>query len=426
MSATTRDPGSEALKGSRARLDAEAVRRDFPIFAARSEEGRPLTFLDTGASAQKPKVVIDREADVYSRSYANAYRGVYQLGAEVDDAIEKTRESVRALLNAASSEEIVFTAGTTMSINLVAQGWGRKFLKAGDEILLTVLEHHANIVPWQMTAERTGATIRWIPLTEDGQLDLSNLDGLLTPRTKIVAVTGMSNVLGTIPPIARLSKAAHAVGAKILVDGAQSVPHAPVDVRGDDIDFLTFSGHKLYGPNGVGVLYAKAELLDAMDPMFGGGHMIATVSQSGSTWATAPAKFEAGTLPIAPIIALEPAIEYLKGLGWEAVHRHEMELLAAAHDRLGRIDGVTILGPAPEHKGAIVSFVLDGISAQDVAVLLDLRGVCVRHGHHCTMPLHDWLQLPASVRASFGIYNTLEDVERLATGLESVRKRLKR
>ena len=428
MSATIRDFQSEGivLNGSPARLDAEAVRSDFPIFAARSEEGRPLTFLDTGASAQKPKVVIDREADVYSRSYANAYRGVYQLGAEVDDAIEKTRESIRTLLNAASSDEIIFTAGTTMSINLVAQGWGRKFLKPGDEILLTLLEHHANIVPWQMTAEVTGATIRWIPLTEDGQLDLSNLNNLLTPRTKIVAVTGMSNVLGTIPPVAQLAKAAHAVGAKILVDGAQSVPHAPVDVRADDIDFLTFSGHKLYGPNGVGVLYAKAELLDAMDPMFGGGHMIATVSQTGSTWATAPAKFEAGTLPIAPIIALEPAIEYVRGLGWDAIHRHEMKLLTATHERLGRIDGLTILGPAPDHKGAIVSFVLDGISAQDVAVLLDLRGVCVRHGHHCTMPLHDWLKVPASVRASFGIYNTLEDVERLAKGLESVRKRLAR
>jgi cysteine desulfurase/selenocysteine lyase len=426
MAPTTRELRDETQTRPPARLNAEAVRRDFPIFAARSEEGRPLTFLDTGASAQKPKVVIDREAEVYSRSYANAYRGVYQLGAEVDDAIEKTRESVRALLNAASSDEIVFTAGTTMSINLVAQGWGRKFLKAGDEILLTVLEHHSNIVPWQMTAEITGATIRWIPLTDDGQLDLSNLERLLTSRTKIVAVTGMSNVLGTIPPITRLSKAAHAVGAKILVDGAQSVPHAPVDVRADDIDFLTFSGHKLYGPNGVGVLYARAELLDAMDPMFGGGHMIATVSQSKSTWATAPAKFEAGTLPIAPIIALEPAIEYVQNLGWDAIHRHETELLAAAHERLQGIDGLTILGPPPEHKGAIVSFVLDGISAQDVAVLLDLRGICVRHGHHCTMPLHDWLKVPASVRASFGIYNTLEDVERLAKGLESVRKRLKR
>jgi len=313
-----------------------------------------------------------------------------------------------------------------MSINLVAQGWGRKFLKSGDEILLTVLEHHANIVPWQMTAKITGATIRWIPLTDDGQLDLSNLGSALTSRTKIVAVTGMSNVLGTIPPIALLAKAAHAVGAKVLVDGAQSVPHAPVDVRADDIDFLTFSGHKLYGPNGVGVLYAKAELLDAMDPMFGGGHMIATVSQTGSTWATAPAKFEAGTLPIAPIIALEPAIEYVRSLGWEAIHQHEMELLTAAHERLRRIDGLTILGPSPEHKGAIVSFVLEGISAQDVAVLLDLRGICVRHGHHCTMPLHEWLKVPASVRASFGIYNTLEDVERLAQGLEAVRKRLKR
>lgn len=428
MPATTRDVEQATLPSGHTagRLDADAVRRDFPIFAARSADGIPLTFLDTGASAQKPQVVIDREADVYARSYANAYRGVYQLGAEVDDAIEKTREAVRSLLNAASSDEVIFTSGTTMSINLVAWGWGRKFLKPGDEILLSVLEHHANLVPWQMAAEATGATLRWIPLTPDGQLDLSTLDELLTKRTKLVAVTGMSNVLGTIPPIARLARAAHAVGARILVDGAQSVPHAAVDVRGDDIDFLAFSGHKLYGPTGVGVLYAKAELLDAMDPLFGGGHMIDQVCETGSTWAQAPAKFEAGTLPIAQIIALEPAIAYLRGLGWEAVHQHERELLVATHERLSAIDGVRILGPNPDHKGAIVSFVLDGISAQDVAVLLDLKGICVRHGHHCTMPLHGWLNVPASVRASFGVYNTLEDVERLAKGLESVKKRLGR
>ncbi|HVJ67080.1 MAG TPA: aminotransferase class V-fold PLP-dependent enzyme, partial [Caulifigura sp.] len=244
--------------------------------------------------------------------------------------------------------------------------------------------------------------------------------------TKIVAVTGMSNVLGTIPPVARLARAAHAVGAKILVDGAQSVPHAAVDVQADQIDFLVFSGHKLYGPTGVGVLYARSELLDAMDPMFGGGHMIAQVKTTGSTWATAPAKFEAGTLPIAQIIALDSAIQYVQRLGWDAIHQHETELLTRTHERLSAIDGLRILGPAPEHKGAIVSFVLDGISAQDVAVLLDLRGICVRHGHHCTMPLHESLGVSASVRASFGVYNTKDDVERLAKGLESVRKRLNR
>ncbi len=428
MPLTTRDtPPPTAPRGdSHRRLDAQAVRRDFPIFAARSTSDRPLVFLDTGASAQKPQVVIDREAAVYSRSYANAYRGVYEIGAEVDDAIEQTRESVRSLLNARSSDEIVFTSGTTMSINLVAQGWGRRFLKTGDEILLSVLEHHANIVPWQMVAAATGATLRWIPLTADGLLDLSTLPELLTRKTKLVAVTGMSNVLGTIPPVAELARAAHAVGARILVDGAQSVPHGPVDVVADDIDFLVFSGHKLYGPSGVGVLYGKAELLDQMDPVFGGGHMIADVCTTGSTWAPAPARFEAGTLPIAQIIALQPAIEYVQGLGWEAVHSHEIELLSAAHERLSSIDGLRILGPAPPHKGAIVSFVMDDISAQDIAVLLDLRGICVRHGHHCTMPLHTHLQIPASVRASFGVYNTLDDVDRLASGLESVRKRLTR
>jgi cysteine desulfurase / selenocysteine lyase len=427
MSVTAREPRTAAQDaGTLPRFDVEAIRRDFPIFAARSTADRPLVFLDTGASAQKPQVVIDREVDVYSRSYANAYRGVYQLGAEVDDAIEQTRESVRSLIHAESADEIVFTSGTTMSINLVAHGWGRKFLKPGDEILLSVLEHHANLVPWQMAAQATGAVIRWIPMTDDGRLDLSNLDELITQRTKLVAVTGMSNVLGTIPPVAELAGAAHAVGAKVLVDGAQSVPHAPVDVRADGIDFLAFSGHKLYGPTGVGVLYGKAELLESMDPMFGGGHMIAEVCVAGSTWAPAPARFEAGTLPIAQIIALDAAVGYVQTIGWEGMHQHEKQLLAATHERLSAIPGVTILGPAPQHKGAIVSFTMDGISAQDVAVLLDLRGICVRHGHHCTMPLHAHLKIPASVRASFGVYNTLDDVERLAKGLEAVQRRLKR
>ncbi len=428
MSATTRDSRTagnvrEVLRGS---IDGQAVRSDFPIFAARSTEGRPLTFLDTGASAQKPKVVIDREAEVYSRSYANAYRGVYELGAEVDDAIEKSREAVRQLLHAKSVDEIVFTSGTTMSINLVAHGWARKFLKAGDEILLSVLEHHANIVPWQMAAAATGAIIRWIPLTPEGLLDLTDLPRLVTARTKLVAVTGMSNVLGTVPPIQKLSTAAREVGALFLVDGAQSVPHGPVDVLGDGIDFLAFSGHKLYGPSGVGVLYARAELLDAMDPLLGGGHMIQEVTTTGSTWNVAPARFEAGTLPIAPIIALEPAIAYLRQWDWTAIHEHEHQLLTAAHERLSSIPGLRILGPAPEHKGAIVSFVVDGFAAQDLAVLLDLKGVCVRHGHHCTMPLHQWLQLPASIRASFGIYNTLDDVERLGKALEWAIRRLSR
>jgi cysteine desulfurase/selenocysteine lyase len=406
-------------------LDVNAVRRDFPIFAANERDGRSLVYLDSAASAQKPQVVIDREAEVYSRFYANAYRGVYSLGAQIDEAIEESRESVRQLIGAASSDEIVLTSGTTMSINLVALGWARKYLKPGDQILLNRLEHHANIVPWQMAAAATGATITWVPLTRDGRVDLAELDELLTPRTRLVAITGMSNVLGTIPPLREIVTRAHQAGALVLVDGAQSVPHGPVDVIRDEIDFLTFSGHKLYGPTGIGILYARSELLKSMDPAFGGGHMIDQVFTDRSTWAAPPARFEAGTLPIAQAISLKSAVDYVQSLGWDAIHQHETTLLRRAHEALSNVPGLRILGPDVAHKGAIVSFVLEGAASQDVAMLLDRKRICVRHGHHCAMPLHEWLGISASVRASFAIYNTPEEIDQLVDGLHYVRGRLR-
>ena len=409
--------------------DAERIRADFPILKQVLPKGLPVTYLDTAASAQKPQCVIDREREVYEKFYANAYRGVYRFGAMVDEALEESRAAIARFVGAESPDEIAFTSGTTMSLNLVAHGWGRKFVRAGDEILLNLMEHHANLVPWQMLAQAVGATLRYLPLTPDGELDLSQLDTFLTRKTKIVAVTGMSNVLGTINPVRELAARAHAVGAKIVVDGAQSVPHDATRVVEDDIDFLAFSGHKLYGPSGVGVFYGKRELLEAMDPFLGGGHMIETVEMDRSTWSGPPAKFEAGTLPIAQAIALQTAIDYVEKVGLESAHRHELELLREATGMLSQIDGWRLLGPAPEgapdRRGAILSFVIDGVHPEDLAQLLDVKGVYVRHGHHCTMPLHKWLGIPASVRASFGAYSTREDVVRLVSAVEAACRKLR-
>ena len=411
------------------RFDIERIRADFPILQQTLPKGLPVTYLDTAASAQKPLCVIDREREVYERFYANAYRGVYRFGAMVDEALEESRATIARFVGAGSPDEIIFTSGTTMSLNLVAHGWGRKFVQAGDEILVNLMEHHANLVPWQMLAQAVGATLRYLPLTADGELDLSQLDQYLTRKTKLVAVTGMSNVLGTINPVRELAARAHAVGAKIVVDGAQSVPHEVTRVADDDIDFLAFSGHKLYGPSGVGVLYGKQELLEAMDPFLGGGHMIETVTLDRSTWSLPPAKFEAGTLPIAQAIALQTAVGYVEKIGLEAARTHETELLKEAVSLLSRIEGWRPLGPspdkAPDRKGPIVSFVIDGVHPEDLAQLLDLKGVYVRHGHHCTMPLHTSLGIPASVRASFGLYSTRDDVKRLSEAVDSACRKLR-
>jgi cysteine desulfurase/selenocysteine lyase len=407
-------------------FDVAKVRAQFPIFDRPLPNGQPLVYLDSAASAQKPHSVIDKERECYERYYANAYRGDYQFGVHIDEELEATRAKVRDLIGATQSEEIIFTSGTTMSINLVANAWGRKFLRAGDEILLTQMEHHANLVPWQQVAHAMGASVRYIPLTSDWQLDLNRLDEVLTDRTRIVAVSGMSNVLGTVPPIREIAAAARKRGALVLVDGAQSVPHLATNVRDLDIDFLTFSAHKLYGPSGVGVLWGRRRLLEAMDPFLCGGHMISEVFWDHSTWAGIPAKFEAGTLPIAQAIALGTAVDFVTGLGLPAIHAHDADLTAYAHQRLASVAGLRIFGPEPAHKGPIVSFVIEGIHPQDLANLIDRKGVAVRHGHHCTMPLHSLLGVSATTRASFGVYTTRGDIDVLIDAIEFARQKLRR
>jgi cysteine desulfurase/selenocysteine lyase len=328
-------------------------------------------------------------------------------------------------VGAASSDEIIFTGGTTAAINLVANAWGRKHLRPGDEVLLNEIEHHANLVPWQWIAQQTGAVLKFIPLTDDLQLDVDRLDEVLSAKTRLLAITGMSNVLGTVPQLSEIIPKAKAAGALVLVDGAQSVPHMPTHVVTDDVDFLAFSGHKLYGPSGIGVLYGRRGLLESMDPFLCGGHMIERVEKTSFTLAPLPARFEAGTLPIAQAIALGTAVRFVEELGFCPIHRHEQSVLRYAWDRLHEVPGLTVYGPDTSHRGAILSFTIDGAAAGDLATLLDLKGVFVRHGHHCTMPLHDRMGVPATVRASFGLYNTRADVDTLLSALDFVRGELK-
>jgi len=407
-------------------LDPAALRRDFPILDIRLHEaGVPLVYLDNAATTQSPKPVVDAMVKAYEGSYANVHRGIHWLSDQATIAYEGAREKVRAFIGAESTDEIIFTRGTTEAINLVARSWGDANVKAGDEILLTLLEHHSNIVPWQQLAARTGALLKYIPIHDDGTLDLSTLDQLLTARTKLLAITAVSNVLGTITPLAELIPKAHAVGAKVLIDAAQSVPHAVTDVRKWDADFVAFSGHKMLAGSGIGVLYGKRALLEAMPPFQGGGSMIHRVELERFTPAELPAKFEAGTPAIVPAIALGAAIDYLGVIGMEAIGEHEHRLTREAHQVLGRIAGLKIHGPSPEKKAGIVNFSLYGangreIHPQDAAQVLDRGGVAVRAGHHCAMPLHERLGLSASTRASFYLYNTSEEVERLAVGLEKV------
>jgi cysteine desulfurase/selenocysteine lyase len=410
---------------ARESIDVAAIRRQFPVFDQPLPNGQPLIFLDSAASAQKPRRVIEKERECYERYYANAgNRGDYQFAVHVDEELEQSRSKVRDLIGAAEPEEVTFTAGTTMSINLVASAWGRKFLKAGDEIVLSRMEHHANLVPWQQVAHEKGATLRYIDLTPDGQLDLNQFDQLLSKRTRMVAVSGMSNVLGTAPPIAEIAKRAKAVGALVLVDGAQSVPHLPTNVREQGIDFLAFSAHKLYGPSGVGVLYGRRELLEAMDPFLTGGHMIAEVHWDDSTWAGLPAKFEAGTMPIAQAIALGTAVDFVNEIGYAAIQAHDADLTAYGYQRLSEVEGLKLYGPAPPNRGPILAFSIAGLHPQDLANMVDRKGVAVRHGHHCTMPLHELLGVSATTRASFGVYSNREDVDVLIEAIEFARGKL--
>lgn len=408
------------------RFDVETVRRDFPILGKPLPGGMPLVYLDSGATAQKPRQVIDKLVDCLENYNANVHRGVHALGERVTAELEASREKIRRFLGAAEVEEIIFTSGTTMSINLVANAWGRKFLNPGDELLLNEMEHHANLVPWQQIARERRAVLRFIPLTADGRLDLTSLDDVLTDRTKLVAVTGLSNVLGTINPIGEIAAKAKARGALVLVDGAQSVPHGDTNVTNPDIDFLAFSGHKLYGPTGIGVLYGKRRLLESMDPFLCGGNMIRRVRKESSDFAELPAKFEAGTLPIAEAIALGAAVDYVESLGRERIAAHESELVRYAYTQLSQIAGLTIVGPGPEHRGALVSFTLEGVHPHDVAQVLDRKGIAVRASHHCTMPLHEFLGVTATVRASFGLYNTPGEVDLLRDAIMDAPKIVRR
>jgi cysteine desulfurase/selenocysteine lyase len=397
-------------------LDVERIRKDFPILA-RTVGDRPLVYLDSAATSQKPQQVIDSESDFYARHNANAHRGLYMLGEEATELFEGARANLARFFGAPGPETIVFTRGTTESMNLVAQGWGRKFLHEGDEVLLTEMEHHSNIVPWQMTVAVTGATLRYIPLTDDGQLDLSDLGSLLTERTKILSVTGMSNALGTITPLRQLIDAAHAVGAIVAVDAAQLAPHHAIDVAALDCEFLTFSGHKMLGPTASGGLYGKAEILDATDPMFGGGEMIHEVFHDRSTYKPIPYKFEAGTMQIAQQVGLGAAVDYLDAIGMDVVRAHEEEITRYALDRL--IDaGATVFGPKdPSIRGGAVSFWYKDVHPHDLATILNEDGVAIRAGHHCAQLVMRRFDTPATARASFYIYNTKEEVDVLVESL---------
>ncbi len=389
--------------------DVAAVRRDFPILS-RQVHGKPLVYLDNAASAQKSRCVIEAMCQLYEQEYSNVHRGVHVLSGLATTRFEAGRETVRRFLNAASANEIVFTRGATEAINLVAQTFGRSQLTAGDEIILSVLEHHANIVPWQLLAQEKGLSLKIVPLDARGQIMLDEYEALLSPRVKLVALAHMSNVLGTVLPVADIVRLAHARGIPVLLDGSQAVTHQLVDLQALDADFYVFSGHKLYGPTGVGVLYGKEALLNTLPPWQGGGDMIETVTFAGSTFKPAPQRFEAGTPAIAEVIGLAAAIEYLEQLGMGNVHAHEAMLLEHASTELAGVPGVTLQGTAPG-KGAIISFTIQGAHAQDIALLLDQQGIAVRVGHHCCMPLMAHLGVTGTVRASFGLYNTLDEVD---------------
>jgi cysteine desulfurase/selenocysteine lyase len=407
-------------------LDPLALRADFPILNTMVHGDRPLVFLDNAASTQHPQQVIQSLVDMYEKHYANVHRGIHWLSEQSTDFYEQAREKVRAFVNSPRAEQIIFTPGTTASINTVARSWGDTNVKSGDEIILSVMEHHSNLVPWQQLAARTGAKLRHIPITDDGLLDLDAYAKLLNERTRLVAVTSVSNVLGTINPIQPIIAMAHQAGALVLIDAAQHAPHLPLDVQTLDCDFLAFSGHKMLGPSGVGVLYGREAILESMPPFLGGGSMISSVELDTFSPAELPAKFEAGTPPIVPAVALGTAIDYLTAVGLQRIHAHEQMLTRYAHDLLDGIAGVKIFGPAVEQKAGIVTFTVDGIHAHDVAHLVDRHGVAVRAGHHCTQPLHERLGVSATSRASFYLYNTLAEVDELGDAIIAAQQVFKR
>ncbi len=400
-------------------LDMERIRADFPALS-RTVHGHPLVFLDSAASSQKPLPVLEAMERVYRECYANVHRGIYAFSEEATLAYENARDRVASFINAPVREEIIFTRNTTEAINLVAYAWGRANIRPGDRILLTEMEHHSNLVPWQLLAQEKGARLIYLPITDEGLLRMDLLDSLLDERVKLVAVTMMSNVLGTVNPVREIIQKAHAAGAVVLVDAAQAVPHMPVDVQDLDCDFLAFSGHKMCGPTGIGVLYGKETLLEAMPPFLGGGDMIRKVEWESATWNQLPWKFEAGTPAFVEGIGLGAAIDYLSGIGMEAIAAHERELTAYAIERLSTLPGLSIIGPPAHQRGGVVAFTFRGIHPHDIAHMLDMEGIAVRAGHHCAQPLHRRMGLSATVRASFYLYNTAEEVDRLVQALERV------
>jgi cysteine desulfurase / selenocysteine lyase len=403
-----------------AKLDPEQVRRDFPILHRRIR-GKPLVYLDNAATAQKPQVVIDTLERYYERENANIHRGVHFLSVQATEDYEEARERVQAFLHAADSSEIIFVRGATEGINLVAQTYGRKNVNAGDEVLITAMEHHSNIVPWQILCEEKGARLQVVPIFDSGDLDLASFERLLGPRTKLVAITQVSNALGTVNPVRQMIEMAHGREIPVLVDGAQSAPHLPVDVQALDCDFFVFSGHKIYGPTGIGVLYGKAALLDEMPPYQGGGDMISSVTFEKTIYNKPPYKFEAGTPNIEGAIGLGAAIAYVQAIGMDRIAAHGDLLLAHATREVGAIPGVRLIGTAKE-KAGVLSFVLDEIHPHDVGTILDQEGIAIRTGHHCAQPVMQRYSIPATARASFALYNTIGEVDALAEGIRRVRE----
>lgn len=403
-------------------FDVKKVRADFPILQREVHPGVPLIYLDSAASSQKPSQVVEAMNDYYRRSHSNVHRGIHQLSEEATFGYEGARVRIARFINAPDSDQVIFVRNATEGLNLIAYSWGRQNISAGDEILLTEMEHHSNIVPWQMLAEEKNATVRYLPFDDEGRLDLDALPDFLTDRTKLFAFTAMSNVFGTITPAKELVEAAHSVGAIAVVDGAQSVPHLPTDVQELDCDFLVFSSHKMCGPTGIGVLYGRRSLLESMPPFLGGGDMIRRVTLNGSSWNDLPWKFEAGTPSIAEAIGLGAAVDYLRDLGMDAVHKHEQFIVNYALEALSEVTGVRLLGPPASQRGGVAAFTLANVHPHDIAQILDEDGIAIRAGHHCAMPIHQKLQISASARASFYVHTTTEEVDALVKGLAQVKK----
>ncbi|MEE9438511.1 MAG: cysteine desulfurase [Saprospiraceae bacterium] len=403
-------------------MNIEKIRQDFPLLS-RKMRGKPIVFLDSAASSQKPQCVIDAINYYYSYQHANVHRGVYQLSQEATDAFELGREKVKSFINSESSDEIIFTRGTTESINLIASSFGSKYLKRGDEVVISTMEHHSNIVPWQMICEQKGATLKIVPINDRGELDMVAYKSLLNSNTKIVSIVHVSNSLGTINPIKEIIDLAHQKDIPVLIDGAQATLHTKIDVQELDVDFYVFSGHKVYGPTGIGVLYGKRKWLEAIPPYQGGGEMIANVTFDKTTYNDLPFKFEAGTPDISGAIAIGVALDYVEKIGFDNIQKHEQMLLDYATSELSKINGLKLIGTAAQ-KASVVSFNIEGAHPFDVGTILDKLGIAVRTGHHCTQPLMEYLGIPGTVRASFAVYNTIDDIDQLIAGVKRAAKML--